>query len=75
MLVAMYWATHDVTNSSKNQHLHRFGSVIKDFTAKTLAGVRDIPMTEIESVLLKDRADMEGFACEERDLAEGRILN
>ena len=82
MLTALYWATADTIAISKNLELRHFGSVTRDFIAKTLANLRGVSEEEIECHLLQDREEMNALEAEtgkyspvESDIAKDRVLH
>lgn len=72
MLAALYWSSEDITSISKNKELRHFGKVIKEFSARAIAKIKDESELNIENLLMKEREQMNAF---ESDIGHGRVLN
>jgi hypothetical protein len=51
VMVALYHATDDIAIKSKDKKLRSYGRIVKNYTAKALATIRDVPLDKIENDL------------------------
>ena len=54
VMIALYHATDDIALKSRDKKLKNFGLIVKNYAAKSLATIRDIPIEQIEEDLHKE---------------------